>query len=57
MGKITKAPFSENGERASELLELVYTDVYRPILLKPKEGIPILLPLQMIYLDLDMCIS
>lgn len=31
LGKMTKAPFTGQSERASELLGLVHTDVYRPM--------------------------
>ena len=36
MGKMTKTPFTEYGERASDILDLVHTDVYGPILTKAK---------------------
>src|SRR5262249_14364254 len=38
MGKMTKAPFSGQGERASELLELVHTDVCGPMSKEAKGG-------------------
>ena len=31
LGKMTKAPFAGHGERASDLLGLIHTDVYGPI--------------------------
>ena len=31
MGKITKTPFTRHGERASDILDLVYTDVCGPM--------------------------
>src|SRR5262249_46745414 len=38
MGKMTKAPFGGQGERASELLELVQTDVCGPLSKEAKGG-------------------
>ncbi|MCR4790616.1 MAG: DDE-type integrase/transposase/recombinase, partial [Treponemataceae bacterium] len=38
MGKMTKSPFSGHGERASELLELVHTDVCGPMSTQARDG-------------------
>ena len=31
MGKMTKAPFTGQSERANDLLSLIHTDVYEPL--------------------------
>ena len=38
LGKMTKSAFTEKGERATELLGLVYTDVCKPISTSTKGG-------------------
>ena len=38
MGKMTKTPFSGNGERTNELLRLVHIDVCGPMTTHAKEG-------------------
>ena len=38
MGKMTKTPFSGYGERTSELLGLVHTDVYDPMTTEARGG-------------------
>ena len=37
-GKMTKSPFTEHGERATELLGLVHTDVYGPMSTQARGG-------------------
>ena len=38
LDKMTKSPFTEKGERATELLSLIHTDVYRPMTVSAKGG-------------------
>ena len=52
-GKMTKRPFSSKGSRAKDLLELVYTDVYGPIILKQEIDTSISLLSLMITQDMD----
>ena len=54
--KITNLPFVGHGERATELLALVHTDVCGPLMYKSGMVMPTLLPLSMICLGTDMCI-
>ena len=49
-------PFVRHGERATELLALVHTDVCGPFDMQVRGGYAYSLPLSMIYLDMDMCI-
>ena len=49
-----KSPFTEKDERASDVLGLVYTDVYGPRAHVPEEGIAILLHSQMTYSVMGM---
>ena len=41
MGKMTKTPFSETMERATDLLEIIHTDVCSPMSAKARAGIVI----------------
>ena len=56
LGKMTKSPFTEKDERATELLGLVYTDVCGPMstILEVDISTPSLS--WMIYPDIDMSI-
>jgi hypothetical protein len=38
MGKMTKTPFSETMERATDLLEIIHTDVYGPMSIEMHGG-------------------
>ena len=38
MGKMTKTPFSENVERASDLLEIIHTNVCNPMSVDARGG-------------------
>ena len=38
MGKMTKTPFSETMERATDLLEIIHTDVYGPMSVEAPGG-------------------
>ena len=38
MGKMTKTPFSRYGERTSELLGLVHTDICGPVTIEARGG-------------------
>ena len=38
LGKMTKSPFTEKGKRASEVLELIHTDVCGPMNICAKYG-------------------
>ena len=53
-GKMTKRPFPLKGNRLSELLKLVYTDVCGPITLEHTLVMSISLHLLMTTLDTDM---
>ena len=48
MGKMTKTPFSETMERATDLLEMKHPDVCDPMSIEARAGIIIFLPSQMI---------
>ena len=48
MGKMTKTPFSGTMERATDLLEIIHTDVCRPMNIKARGGYHYFLPSQMI---------
>ena len=37
MGKMTKTPFSETMERATDLLEIIHTDVYSPMNIEARD--------------------
>ena len=52
--KITKRPFPPKGNRSSELLELVHTDVCGPINIRAHGGYEYLSHLLMTTLDTDM---
>ena len=55
MDKILMISFTGYGERASDILDLVYTDVYNPISTQARGGYSSS-HLLMICLNLDMCI-
>ena len=38
MGKMTRTPFSETMERATDLLEIIHTDVYSPMSVEARGG-------------------
>ena len=38
MGKMTKTPFSETMERATDLLEIIHTDVCSPMSVEARDG-------------------
>ena len=38
LGKMTKSPFTENGERAIELLSPIHTDACRPLIVSARGG-------------------
>ena len=38
LGKMTKSPFKEKGERASDVLGLIHTDVCGPMNISVREG-------------------
>ena len=38
MGKMTKTPFSRTMERATNLLEIIHTDVYSPMSVEARGG-------------------
>ena len=38
LGKMTKSPFIEKGERASDLLSLIHTDVCEPMMVNARCG-------------------
>ena len=44
MGKMTKAPFNRKGERASDLLGLIHSDVCGPINTQAKGGFQYFIP-------------
>ena len=48
MGKMTKTPFFETMERATNLLEIIHTDVCGPMNVEARGGIVIFSPSQMI---------
>ena len=48
MGKMTKTPFSGIMERATDLLEIIHTDVCGPMNIEARGGIVIFSPSQMI---------
>ena len=48
MGKMTKTPFSGTMERATNLLEIIHTDVCGPMNIEARGGIIIFSPSQMI---------
>ena len=48
MGKVSKMPFSGTMERATDLLEIIHTDVCGPMKLRLAAGIVIFSPSQMI---------
>ena len=48
MGKMTKTPFSGTMERATELLEIIHTDVCGPMNIETRGDIVIFSPSQMI---------
>ena len=52
-GKMTKRPFFSKGNRANDLLELVYTDTYGPINLKREKDTSILSLSQMIAQNIN----
>ena len=54
-GKMTKLPFTGHGERATDLLALVHTDVYCPFDVPAEATMSTSLPSPMICLGTDMC--
>ena len=56
MRKMIKTLFTGHGERASDILDLVHTDVCGPISTQLEVDTLTLSCLLMIGLDLDMCI-
>ena len=38
LGKMSKSPFTKNGERASNVLNLIHTDVYGPMNVSARYG-------------------
>ena len=48
MGKMTRTPFSGTMERATDLLEIIHTDVYGPMNIEARGGYPYFSPSQMI---------
>ena len=52
--KMTKSPFTEKDERASDMQGLIHADVCRPMSTCAREGYSFSLCSQMIYLDMDI---
>ena len=53
--KLTNSPFSGIGERATKLLELIYSDIYRPISTHVIDGYSDFITFTIISQDMDMC--
>ena len=56
LGKMIKSHFTEKGERATELLGLVHTDVSEPMSTSARGGYFYFITSRMIYLDMDISI-
>ena len=54
MGKMTKTPFFRTMERATDLLEIIHTDVCSPMSVDARGGYVIFSPSQMIWADMSI---
>ena len=54
MGKMTKTPFSRTMERATDLLEIIHTDVCSPMSVEARGGYLFFRPSQMIGADMGI---
>ena len=54
MGNMTKTPFFRTMERATDLLEIIHTDVCGPMSVEGRGGIFIFRPSQMIWADMGI---
>jgi hypothetical protein len=53
LGKMTKTPFTGQSERVSDLLVLVHTDLFEPMISVTNNGFSISLLLHMTLVDMD----
>ena len=55
LGKMTKLPFKGKWQHATEILELIHSDVCGPMLVTARGGFSYFIPLSMITRDMGMC--